>query len=70
MAEDIRVIIIKLADRLHNMRTLSPFSLEKRHLIARETVHIFAPIARRLGIHNIYVELEELSFETCTPLSL
>lgn len=67
MSRDIRVIIIKLADRLHNMRTLSPLPPEKRLRIAKETREIFAPIAKRLGMYDLSVELEELSFMTHNP---
>jgi GTP pyrophosphokinase len=67
MADDIRVILIKLADRLHNMRTLRFHAAEKRKTIAQETLDIYAPIAARLGIYWIKTELEENSFKYLNP---
>ena len=67
MSQDIRVILIKLADRKHNLETIDALDSQKRKKIGKETLEIFAPIALRLGIHSLNKELEDLAFETVYP---
>ena len=68
MSQDVRVILIKLSDRLHNMQTISSLSPSQRTRIAQETIDIYAPIANRLGLNNVFRELDDLSFEILHPL--
>ena len=68
MSQDVRVILIKLADRLHNMQTLAPLKPSRRKKISQETLDIYAPIANRLGLNSVYQKLEDLSFQYIHPL--
>ena len=67
MARDLRVVLIKLADRLHNLQTMAAIRAEKRRRIARETLEIYAPIANRLGLNKLFRELQDISFELIHP---
>lgn len=67
MAKDMRVLIIKLADRLHNMRTIAPLAPDRREIMATETLEIYSPLANRLGMSEVKAELEDLAFKTLQP---
>ena len=70
MVRDLRVILVKLADRTHNMRTIEAMAPARRRAIARETLEIYAPIAERLGLYNMKLELEDLGFKRALPAPL
>lgn len=67
MSNDVRVLIVKLADRLHNMRTINYLPYDKQQIIAKETIEVYAPLSGRLGIHSLKEELEELAFDVINP---
>ena len=67
MSKDVRVLLVKLADRLHNMRTLHHVKPEKRHRIAQETMEIYAPLAGRMGMQLVREEMEDIAFSVLNP---